>query len=80
MKKIEKFFDLHVTFVFSFSFLTASIFKRAAAAAPCMIFLDELQAVFAKSDGQDAGGHCSNQLLSQLLLEMDGLRFVYLCT
>lgn len=53
--------------------ILASVFAKAAAASPCMLFLDELQAVFARPDDDD-GSSSASQLLSQLVLEMDALK------
>lgn len=46
----------------------ASLFERARAHAPCLLFLDELQAIFGK---RGVIGRVGKQLLSQLLLELD---------
>ena len=50
------------------------IFDKARAAAPCVVFLDELDSI-AKSRGGsigDAGG-ASDRVVNQLLTEMDGM-------
>lgn len=65
----------------------AALFARARAHAPCMLLIDELQAIFGQHDDGDNGGigGCGEerrggmgssdcQMLSQLLFEMDGLR------
>ncbi len=49
----------------------AALFERARAHAPCLLFLDELQAIFGK---RGAVGRVGRQLLSQLLLEMDAVQ------
>ena len=49
----------------------ASLFERARAHAPCLLFLDELQALFGR---RGAVGRVGRQLLSQLLLELDALQ------
>ena len=46
----------------------ASLFERARAHAPCLLFLDELQSIFGR---RGAVGRVGKQLLSQLLLELD---------
>ncbi|EKX50084.1 transitional endoplasmic reticulum ATPase C [Guillardia theta CCMP2712] len=48
--------------------------QRACEAAPCMLFLDELQAAFARPDNEENDGTGSRQLASQLKLEMDALQ------
>lgn len=58
-----------------------ALFSRARAAAPCILFLDELDAITAKrGDGGDGGGDGSGgagsvhaRVLSTLLNEMDGV-------
>jgi len=50
----------------------AELFQRAQDAAPCIIFLDELQAAFATAD-DEAGGGGGGQLVSQLKLQLDSL-------
>mmetsp|Transcript_3965 Transcript_3965/g.9336 ORF Transcript_3965/g.9336 Transcript_3965/m.9336 type:complete len:637 (-) Transcript_3965:143-2053(-) len=53
-----------------------SLFKRARAAAPCVVFVDELDALGKKRDGGVfSGGAASEveQTLNQLLVCMDGL-------
>ena len=52
----------------------ASLFERARAHAPCLLFLDELQAIFGK---RGAMGRVGRQLLSQLLLELDATQAGY---
>lgn len=53
----------------------AELFQRAQDAAPCIIFLDELQAAFAAAhdDGGAGGGPGGGQLASQLKLQLDAL-------
>lgn len=55
-----------------------ALFARARAAAPCILFLDELDAITAKrgDGGADAGGGAGGvhaRVLSTLLNEMDGV-------
>ena len=54
----------------------AALFEHARAHRPCLIFLDELQALFSKrsGDGSGGGGSVGRQLLSQLLLEIDAVQ------
>ncbi len=49
------------------------LFKQAAAKAPCIIFIDEIDAIGKSRDGQYGGGNDEReQTLNQLLAEMDG--------
>jgi len=51
-----------------------SLFKKARAAAPCVIFIDELDALGRKRDGIFGGAASElEQTLNQLLVSMDGL-------
>ncbi len=47
-------------------------FRKARAAAPCIIFFDEIDAI-AGVRGRFAGSQVTEQVVSQLLTEMDGL-------
>ncbi|MBY8985370.1 MAG: CDC48 family AAA ATPase [Candidatus Lokiarchaeota archaeon] len=47
-------------------------FRKARAAAPCIIFFDEIDAI-AGIRGRSAGSQVTEQVVSQLLTEMDGL-------
>ncbi len=47
-------------------------FRKARAAAPCIIFFDEIDAI-AGLRGRFAGSQVTEQVVSQLLTEMDGL-------
>ena len=51
-----------------------SLFKKARAKAPCIIFIDEIDAVGRKRHGGGGGGSEmeQDQTLNQLLVEMDG--------
>jgi cell division protease FtsH len=50
-----------------------SLFKKARAQAPCIIFIDEIDAVGRKRNGSSGGGEMEqNQTLNQMLVEMDG--------
>ncbi|KAG0227814.1 hypothetical protein BGX31_006843 [Mortierella sp. GBA43] len=46
----------------------AKVFKMATRCSPCIVFLDELEAIFGS---RDSSGGLGKQLISQLLLEMD---------
>ena len=49
------------------------LFKQANEKAPCIVFIDEIDAIGKKRDGQMAGGNDEReQTLNQLLTEMDG--------
>ncbi|MCK4383992.1 MAG: AAA family ATPase, partial [Candidatus Lokiarchaeota archaeon] len=47
-------------------------FRKARSAAPCIIFFDEIDAI-AGMRGRSAGSEVTDQVISQLLTEMDGL-------
>ena len=48
------------------------LFKQAKEKAPCIVFIDELDAIGKKRDGQIGGNDEREQTLNQLLTEMDG--------
>ena len=48
------------------------LFKRAKEKAPCIVFIDEIDAIGKKRDGQIGGNDEREQTLNQLLTEMDG--------
>lgn len=48
------------------------LFKQATGKAPCIIFIDEIDAIGKKRDGAFAGNDEREQTLNQLLTEMDG--------
>ena len=48
------------------------LFKQAKEKAPCMVFIDEIDAIGKKRDGQLGGNDEREQTLNQLLTEMDG--------
>ena len=49
------------------------LFKQANEKAPCIVFIDEIDTIGKKRDGQFAGGNDEReQTLNQLLTEMDG--------
>ena len=54
----------------------ATLFRRARAAAPAIIFFDEIDALAAKraSTGEGGGGGVGARVLAQLLHEMDGVQ------
>ena len=49
------------------------LFKQAKEKAPCIVFIDEIDAIGKKRDGASCGGNDEReQTLNQLLTEMDG--------
>jgi cell division protease FtsH len=50
------------------------LFQRARAAAPCIIFIDEIDGIGRRSRGNDAHGgeQEQNRIINRLLVEMDG--------
>jgi len=49
------------------------VFKKARQAAPCILFLDELDAMAPSRSGGAGDSHVSERVVSQLLTEMDGI-------
>ena len=48
------------------------LFKQAKEKAPCIVFIDEIDAIGQKRDGRISGNDEREQTLNQLLTEMDG--------
>lgn len=48
------------------------LFSQAKEKAPCIVFIDEIDAIGKKRDGQIGGNDEREQILNQLLTEMDG--------
>ena len=48
------------------------LFRQAKEKAPCIVFIDEIDAIGKKRDGQYGGNDEREQTLNQLLAEMDG--------
>jgi cell division protease FtsH len=48
------------------------LFKQASEKAPCIVFIDEIDAIGKKRDGRIGGNDEREQTLNQLLTEMDG--------
>ena len=48
------------------------LFKQAKEKAPCIVFIDEIDAIGKKREGQISGNDEREQTLNQLLTEMDG--------
>lgn len=58
------------------------MFSMARKNAPCILFIDEIDAVGRKRGGRSFGGHSEQEnTLNQLLVEMDGklITFAVLC-
>lgn len=50
-----------------------SLFKKARAASPSIIFFDEFDAIAAQRSTQQSGSQVSSRVISQLLTELDGI-------
>ena len=53
------------------------VFDKAHAAAPCVMFFDDLDSIAKARGGSRAGGNAggaSDRVLNQLLMEMDGMK------
>jgi len=50
-----------------------SLFKKAREASPCIIFFDELDSLAIKRSGGEDGSKALDRVVSQLLVEMDGI-------
>jgi len=49
------------------------VFRRARQAAPCIVFLDEIDGLAPTRTGGEADSHVTERVVSQLLTELDGL-------
>lgn len=49
------------------------IFRKARQAAPCIIFLDEVDSLVPRRGSSDSGSHVTESVVSQVLTEIDGL-------
>jgi transitional endoplasmic reticulum ATPase len=49
------------------------IFRKARQAAPCIIFFDEIDALVPRRSSEDFGSHVTENVVSQILTEIDGL-------
>jgi transitional endoplasmic reticulum ATPase len=49
------------------------LFKKARQAAPCILFLDELDALVPTRGGPGGDAHVTERVISQLLTEIDGI-------
>ena len=52
--------------------IVRDLFRQAKEKAPCIVFIDEIDAIGKKRDGQVGGNDAREQTLNQLLTEMDG--------
>ena len=60
-------------FFFDFNLQVRDMFSLARKNAPCILFIDEIDAVGRKRGGKSFGGHSEQEnTLNQLLVEMDG--------
>jgi transitional endoplasmic reticulum ATPase len=49
------------------------VFRRARQAAPCVIFLDEMDSIAPTRGGLEGGGGATERIVSQILTELDGI-------
>lgn len=57
------------------------MFAQARSNAPCILFIDEIDAVGRKRSGRSFGGHSEQEnTLNQLLVEMDGKKNYFIST
>lgn len=49
------------------------IFRKARQAAPCIVFLDEVDSLVPKRGSDSSGSHVTENVVSQILTEIDGL-------
>jgi len=49
------------------------IFRKARQAAPCIIFFDEIEAIIPRRSAGGSGSHVTENVVSQILTEIDGL-------
>ncbi len=49
------------------------IFRKARQAAPCIIFLDEIDALVPRRGSSGSGSHVTENVVSQILTEIDGI-------
>ena len=52
----------------------AEVFRKARAAAPSVVFFDEIDALASQRGGESDAGGVADRVLSQLLTELDGVR------
>ena len=68
-------------------FKVRDMYALARKSAPCILFIDEIDAVGRKRSGRSFGGHNEQEnTLNQLLVEMDGMikarspAFIFACS
>jgi transitional endoplasmic reticulum ATPase len=49
------------------------VYKKARQAAPCIVFIDEIDALAPRRGGGGGEGHVTERVVSQLLTELDGI-------
>lgn len=49
------------------------IFRKAKQAAPCIVFLDEIDSIAPKRGGYEGGSHVTETVVNQLLSSLDGI-------
>lgn len=54
--------------------MVREIFRKARLAAPCIIFIDEIDAIAMHRGGGEEGGRVAERVVDTLLTEMDGLQ------
>ena len=54
--------------------MVRELFRKARLAAPCIIFIDEIDAIAMHRGGGEDGGRVSERVVDTLLTEMDGLQ------
>ncbi|VVB65589.1 VCP-like ATPase [Candidatus Gugararchaeum adminiculabundum] len=50
------------------------IFRKARMAAPCVVFIDEIDAIATRRGGEEGGSRVTERVVNSLLTEMDGLQ------
>ena len=63
---------MHYLIFFIYLFLLLDLFTKAKKKSPCIIFLDEIDAVGKKRESRMGGNDERDNTLNQLLVEMDG--------
>jgi transitional endoplasmic reticulum ATPase len=53
------------------------IFRKARQAAPCVIFLDEIDSIAPSRSGSTSDSHVTERVISQILTELDGLESLH---
>jgi len=53
------------------------VFRKARQAAPCVIFLDEIDSIAPARSGSTSDSHVTERVISQILTELDGLEALH---